>query len=124
FPPGRIEPSKGIPFPAQTACKDIRMTAPSSYDDVPYISHPFLQTHPDRLAAVATLLGLNPPPVTQCRVLELGCASGGNLIPMAEALPECVFVGVDLSERQIADGQKAVAALGLGNVSLRHLSIT
>jgi tRNA G46 methylase TrmB len=102
------------------------VTAPcrTSYDEVPYVSHPFAQSHPDRLAAVAALLGLRPPPVECCRVLELGCASGGNLIPMAEALPEGTFVGVDLSERQVAEGQKAVAALGLHNIRLHAISIT
>src|SRR4051812_23249973 len=55
----------------------------TSYDEVPYESHPYPQTHPSRLAAVATLFGLRPPPVETARVLELGCAAGGNLIPMA-----------------------------------------
>jgi hypothetical protein len=41
---------------------------------------------------VAALHGLDAPPVTRCRVLELGCASGGNLIPMAGTLPDCRFV--------------------------------
>jgi methyltransferase-like protein/SAM-dependent methyltransferase len=95
----------------------------NSYDEVPYESHPYPQTHPSRLATIATLFGLSPPPVDKCRVLELGCASGGNLIPMAEALPESWFVGVDLSARQIGDGEKIVRSLGLGNISLRHASI-
>jgi methyltransferase-like protein/SAM-dependent methyltransferase len=96
----------------------------NSYDDVPYDSLPFVQTHPSRLATVATLFGLKPPPVERCRVLELGCAAGGNLVPMAEALPGSWFVGVDLSARQIADGERVVRKTGLNNVSLRHASIT
>jgi methyltransferase-like protein/2-polyprenyl-3-methyl-5-hydroxy-6-metoxy-1,4-benzoquinol methylase len=99
------------------------MSHQTSYDQVPYESHPFFQTHPDRLATVATLLGLKPPPVARCRVLELGCAAGGNLIPMALALPDSTFVGIDLSGREIADGQRVVAALGLTNIELKHLSI-
>jgi hypothetical protein len=55
----------------------------SSYDEIPYESQPFAQSHPDRLATLGRFFGLSPAPVTQCRVLELGCASGGNLIPMA-----------------------------------------
>jgi methyltransferase-like protein/SAM-dependent methyltransferase len=96
---------------------------PTSYDEVPYTSNPFPQTHPSRLATVATLFGLRPPAVEQCRVLELGCASGGNIIPMAEAFPKSWFVGVDLSVRQIADGERIVQKTGLANVSLRHASI-
>jgi hypothetical protein len=33
----------------------------TSYDEVPYESHPYPQTHPSRLVAVATLFGLRPP---------------------------------------------------------------
>ncbi len=99
------------------------LPAANSYDEVPYDSHPFPQAHPDRLATVATLFGLCPPPVHRCRVLELGCAAGGHLIPMAEQLPESQFIGVDLSARQVADGRRVVEQLGLANVELRHASI-
>lgn len=100
------------------------MSDTNSYDDVPYESLPFPQTHPARLATVAKLFGLHPPGVERCRALELGCAAGGNLVPMAEALPDGTFVGIDLSARQIEDGEHVVRALGLKNLSLRHASIT
>jgi methyltransferase-like protein len=101
------------------------MSAPSatSYDEVPYDSHPFSQSHPDRLATVAALLGLRAPPVSRCRVLELGCAAGGNLIPHAEAFPASDFVGLDLSARQIADGQRVIDGVGLTNVRLLHADL-
>ena len=92
--------------------------AATSYDEVPYESFPFAQTHPDHLATLAHLLGLSPPAVERCSVLELGCAGGGNLLPMAVALPQAKFVGIDLSGVQIAHGQKVVDALGLANVRL------
>ena len=63
-------------------------TRGNSYDEVPYESHPYAQTHPSRLATIATLFGLSATPVEKCRVLELGCASGGNIVPMAEMFPE------------------------------------
>jgi methyltransferase-like protein/ubiquinone/menaquinone biosynthesis C-methylase UbiE len=90
----------------------------NSYNEIPYavLSHYF--THPDRLATVGTLFGLAPPPVEDCRVLELGCASGGNLIPMAYALPGSQFVGIDLSPAQIHQGQKYIHMLKLSNISL------
>jgi methyltransferase-like protein len=96
---------------------------PNSYDQAPYPSLSYGQSHPDRLATLAQLMGLNPQPITHCRVLELGCAAGGNLIPMAYGLPESEFVGVDYSGRQIEEGQAAVQALGLTNISLHHLNI-
>ncbi len=45
-------------------------------------------------------------PIARCRVLELGCAGGGNLIPMASHLPQSEFVGVDLSVRQVEQASK------------------
>src|SRR5262249_29590623 len=101
----------------------VRDASPTSYDDVPYDSHPIWVTHPDHLAVIATLAGMRPAPVEHCRVLELGCASGGNLIPMAVALPESQFVGIDLSPAQVADGQATIAALGVRNVTLEAQSI-
>ncbi|MBU6454678.1 MAG: methyltransferase regulatory domain-containing protein [Cyanobacteria bacterium REEB67] len=94
-----------------------------SYDNVPYDSHPFPQSHPDRLATIATLFGMKPQPVENCRVLELACASGGNIIPLAQALPNAHFVGIDLSARQIEDGKKVVESLGLKNIELKHVDL-
>lgn len=98
-------------------------TGQYSYDEIPYPSHSFTATHPDHLATLATLLGMHPTPVEQCRVLELGCASGGNLVPMAYGLPTSEFVGIDLSARQITEGQEWLATLGLKNVTLKHLNL-
>jgi methyltransferase-like protein len=97
---------------------------PNSYDQVPYLNRAHAHTHPDRLAMLATLLGQEPASLDRCRVLELGCANGRNLLPMAMQLPGAQFVGVDLSARQIVDGQAMVTELGLTNLDLRHASIT
>ncbi|MCC7336518.1 MAG: methyltransferase regulatory domain-containing protein [Pirellulaceae bacterium] len=94
-----------------------------SYDQVPYNSSPFRQTHPCHLATMGTLFGMEVPRVSACRVLELGCAAGGNLIPMAQDLPEGEFVGIDLSSRQIGDGQQQIQQLGLPNIRLTNQSI-
>ena len=94
-----------------------------SYDAVPYPDYSYSESHPDRVATMATLFGMKPPPVDRCRVLELGCAGGGNLIPMAYGLPQSEFVGIDTSARQIAAGQEKISALGLKNVTLQHLDI-
>ena len=73
---------------------------PSSYDEVPYLDAVVAQSHPDRLATIATLFGIATRGVESSRVLELGCGSGGNLIPMALGLPGASFVGIDLSLRK------------------------
>jgi len=90
----------------------------SSYDAVPYTSYPYERTHPDRLATVGALFGVNPAAPRGARILELGCASGGNLLPMAEQLPDAELVGIDLSPEQVKVGQQAIAAARLSNVTL------
>jgi methyltransferase-like protein/cyclopropane fatty-acyl-phospholipid synthase-like methyltransferase len=95
----------------------------TSYEEVPYDSKPLHPAHPDCLATVATLFGMTPASVDRCRVLELGCASAGNLIPLALSLPASRFVGIDLSPRQIDMGQQVVNSLGLTNLALEARSI-
>ncbi|HWB13094.1 MAG TPA: methyltransferase regulatory domain-containing protein [Pirellulales bacterium] len=98
-------------------------SAAEAYDEVPYHSHSYAFTHPSTMATVATLHGMTPPAVERCRVLELGCASGGNLIPMAFGLPESRFVGLDVSRRQVGDGCRYIERLGLKNVELRVMDL-
>jgi methyltransferase-like protein/trans-aconitate methyltransferase len=88
------------------------------YNEILYNTFPRQQTHPDRLAAVGTLIGMKPTPITNCRVLEIGCGDGNNLIPMAYSLPDSEFVGVDLADGPIATGRDTITALGLTNISL------
>ncbi len=95
----------------------------NSYDALPYDSNPYASTHPDHLAMIAKLFGMQPPDVDSARVLELGCAAGGNLIPLAVAIPSATFVGIDLSKRQLQDGWKLIGQLGLKNIDLQHRNI-
>src|SRR5271169_6418311 len=96
---------------------------PTAYDEIPYPGSAFSRTHPDRLAVMAILFGMAPAPVARCRVLEIGCGDGGNLIPMAFGLPESSFTGVDLAESAIARGQELIGRLGLRNIQLRYLDL-
>ena len=95
----------------------------NSYDAVPYVSYPFPQSSPEKLATLGTLFGMNTPSIANARVLELGCAEGGNIIPHALNNPKGEYVGVDLSEKQINSGQKHINALKLKNIDLKHCSI-
>ena len=101
------------------------MTKPllTPYDEIPYPSFPISYTHPDRLATMATHFGMRPAPLERCRVLELGCSTGTNLLPMALTLRESEFVGVDLAGSAISRGKARVEALGLENLTLRHLDL-
>src|SRR3954468_153732 len=94
-----------------------------SYDATPYDSKPFRASHIDHLAAIARFHGLSPAPVDRCRVLELGSAAGGNIVPMADRFPRSTFLGVDLSPVQIEAGQNVVDGAALANVTLQARSI-
>ncbi len=93
------------------------------YEAVPYPSAPFTQAHADRLAVLATLFGMTPAPLKRCRVLELACGDGGNLIPMAFGLPASEFVGIDRAAGAIRKGQALAGALGLANIRLEALDL-
>ncbi|MGV8073237.1 MAG: methyltransferase regulatory domain-containing protein [Syntrophobacteraceae bacterium] len=97
--------------------------AANTYDEIPYSIQPYPQTHPDHLATLGRLFGLSPTPISHCRVLELGCAGGGNLIPMAYQLPESEFLGVDLSGRQVEMAQTAIRDLNLRNVKIAQADL-
>lgn len=92
----------------------------TSYDAVAYPGYTHPQTHPDRLGVVGTLFGLEPAPFNRCRVLELACGTGSNLIPMAWGAPQSEFVGIDLAGVPIAQGQQMIQDLGLTNIKLVH----
>src|SRR4051812_50159166 len=76
------------------------MTA-DAYDEVPYSNHPYAQTHPDRLATLAVLHGLEPPDPFHARVMEVACGAGGNLLAMAASAPRVRAVGVDLAQEPL-----------------------
>ena len=94
-----------------------------SYDDLPYDSLPLPETQPDFLAAIAALHGYAAPDPRRARVLELGCASGGNLIPLAFHYTEAQFIGIELSRVQAEAGAQFIAKLGLGNVRILHADL-
>ncbi len=96
------------------------MAGKDDYDTLPYRSVCYNQSQPSHMAAIAALFGLTAPDVATATVLELGCASGGNIIPLAALYPEARFIGIDLSERQVADGTARIAALGLANIEIRQ----
>jgi SAM-dependent methyltransferase/methyltransferase-like protein len=90
-----------------------------AYDALPYHGRPCPESHPSHLAVLAKLAGLPIPDLRRCRVLELACGDGNNLIAIADSLPESRCLGIDLSPRHIASGQAEIAALGLTNIELR-----
>src|ERR1700704_5797557 len=80
--------------------QDLAMT--NVYDKVRYPSMVHPGSHPARMSALAHLYGRPSAPAWRCRVLEIGCGDGTNLLSLAAAAPQSQFVGFDLAESAIA----------------------
>jgi SAM-dependent methyltransferase len=93
------------------------------YDQVRYPGHAYQRAHPDPMAVAAILFGMTPAPVERCRVLEIGCNQGGNIIPMAFGLPDSEFTGIDLAPGTIARAQSRIEQLGLTNVRVHAMNL-
>ncbi len=75
------------------------------------------------MATMASLFGLDPAPPRNCRVLEIACADGGNLIPMACELPGSTFLGFDLVPAMVEKARFQIDALGLTNIRIEQLDL-
>ncbi len=96
----------------------------NAYDLVNYDSFPYSNTDPEHLYTIARLFCADAVDPREARILELGCAAGGNIIPMAAKYPKSELLGIDLSSIQIAEGKKQIEALKLNNINLKEMSIT
>lgn len=91
-----------------------------TYDELPYDSLPLPEAHPEYLAAIARLHGFAAADPRRARVLELGCASGGNLLPIAWYAPDSPCIGIELSRVQAEAGQALTSAAGIVNARILH----
>ena len=94
-----------------------------SYDNFLYVSKAFSNTCISSLMAKARIYGLDPVPVEEARVLELGSSCGGNIIPQALYNPTATFTGIDLSPTQVKHGNKLIESMGLKNITLLEKDI-
>ena len=85
------------------------------YDLVEYPSYAIPQSYPDKIAVVASMFGMTPVPPSHARVLDVGCGSGGNLLPMALLWPDSQYVGIDLASTAISKASATAERLGLSN---------
>jgi predicted O-methyltransferase YrrM len=93
------------------------------YDRVAYPSAIVRVAHPDRLALIARLHGLSPPPPHRARVLEIGGGDGANALALAAALPDAQFLSFDLAPSAVARGAAMADRAGLTNVAVETLDI-
>lgn len=120
----QTEASEDPSPPNNDTLSELNKHIEKAYDDKVYTSNAFYYSSPGHLRASAHLYNLDSVPLENARVLELGCAGGGNLLPFAAAYPNAHVVGVDLSSVQIEQGQQVVQALGLKNLHLKAMSLT
>lgn len=93
----------------------------------PPMSHP--STDPAATCVSAWLAGLRPPLPATARILEIGCASGHNLLPLAARWPGSLCTGVDISGESISRAQRLAEESGIRNVTfitadLRELDLS
>ena len=103
---------------------DILHKIAADYDHLPYQSFAYEKTHPNHLAALALYHNISPVDPFKCRVLEIGCAIGTNIITYAQHHPKCELMGIDISQAQIERGKTLIKRAGLKNVTLQCSSIT
>lgn len=95
----------------------------TAYDHLPYPDFVHSKTDPNNLAAIAKVMGLPARDPRDCRVLEIACGTGANLVAMASLYPDSKFVGFDLSATQVHRGLAMAQQLNLSNVTLTCDSI-
>jgi SAM-dependent methyltransferase len=54
------------------------------------------------------------------RVIDVGCGNGASTCELAEAVPSGSALGIDLSQRMLANGRQRAAANGIANVQFVH----
>jgi SAM-dependent methyltransferase len=94
-----------------------------AYDHVRYPSQVQQGLHPSTISIFACLHDRPFAPASGCRVLEIGCGEGANLMSIAATAPRSQLVGFDLAETAIAKGQAMAAAAKLTNVKLSVMDI-
>jgi SAM-dependent methyltransferase len=99
------------------------LSSADAYERFAYPGFAYPATHPARLEAIGRLFGLQPAPAAACRILELGCGDGGNLLSLAQALPHASLLGIDAAAGAVARGSELARAAGLGNAELRCLDL-
>lgn len=81
----------------------------------PPMSHP--SADPAVISVAAWFSGLKPPSLATARILEIGCASGHHLLPLAMRWPGSICTGVDLSRDAIGQAKQRMNEAGIKNAS-------
>jgi SAM-dependent methyltransferase len=80
----------------------------------PAMSHP--SCDPSTTTVAAKLAGLKTPDPSCSTMLEIGCATGHNLLPLAARWPNSRFIGIDVSSAAIRTARETASAANIPNV--------
>lgn len=89
--------------------------------DYPAMSHPVADPAVNFVAA--RLVGLQAVSPGNARVLEIGCASGHHLLPLAGRWPSARFTGIDFSGRAIRRARVLAEEAGFSNVDFHECAL-
>ena len=81
----------------------------------PAMSHPL--SDPAVSSVAAMLGGLHVVHPSKARILEIGCSSGHNLIPLALRWPDSNFIGIDFAALAIQEARELAKIAGLANIA-------
>ena len=56
------------------------------------------------------------------RILDIGCALGNSLLPIAQAFPEADIVAIDISAPMLRYGHARATSLGVKNITFMQMS--
>ena len=85
---------------------------------LPFVSYSNFFANPFYLRTLSRLVGIDAASLANAKILELGCASGGNILPFALKYPDSHTMGIDLSNDLIAFGNEMKLSLNLSNIDL------
>ena len=88
----------------------------------PAMSHPVAD--PATCVVAARFAGFEPPDPARARVLEIGCATGHHLLPLAMRWPQAEFTGIDANPAAIRFARELANDAGLtGNLDFHACSL-
>jgi SAM-dependent methyltransferase len=95
----------------------------SLYESSQYPALSYPSCDPAVMAVAAKMAGLDCPPPSCSRILEIGCSSGHHLLHLAARWPDSRFIGIDLSSNAIREARAAASAAGLENIDFHDVPL-